>query len=45
MNNDPAARTADQSGDDELPGQPWELPDEPPSPDGTVPDGDGTHRK
>lgn len=29
--------------DDQLPGSPW-TPDEP-SPDGTTPPGDGTHRK
>ncbi|MEU4849277.1 hypothetical protein [Streptomyces gilvosporeus] len=36
--------TSGGDGDnDELPGSPW-TPDEP-SPDGTTPPGDGTHRK
>lgn len=32
-------------GDDSLPGQPWNPPEEPPSPDGGSPEGDGKHRK
>lgn len=32
-------------GGDGHPGQPWTPPEEPPSPDGTTPPGDGTHRK
>ncbi|MFH8775673.1 hypothetical protein [Streptomyces sp. NPDC017958] len=31
--------------DDDLPGQPWNPPEEPPSPDGGSPEGDGKHRK
>ena len=27
------------------PGTPWTPPEEPPSPDGSTPDGDGEHRK
>ncbi|MFE0423690.1 hypothetical protein [Streptomyces sp. NPDC058953] len=30
---------------DSLPGQPWTPPQEPPSPDGSTPEGDGKHRK
>ncbi|MFF2808025.1 hypothetical protein ACFVT2_12665 [Streptomyces sp. NPDC058000] len=37
-----ALRNGGEEGDD-LPGTPW-TPDEP-SPDGTTPPGDGTHRK
>lgn len=33
------------SGGDGHPGQPWTPPQEPPSPDGSTPDGSGTHRK
>ncbi|MFF5407668.1 hypothetical protein ACFY8K_32990 [Streptomyces misionensis] len=33
------------NGDDNLPGQPWNPPQEPPSPDGGSPEGDGKHRK
>lgn len=34
------------SGDgDKLPGQPWQPPQQPPSPDGGTPPGDGTHKK
>jgi len=38
---------ASQGGDedDDHPGQPWTPPQEPPSPDGGTPPGDGTHRK
>lgn len=32
-----------ENGGDNLPGQPWPVPD--PSPDGGSPDGDGKHRK
>jgi hypothetical protein len=32
-------------GDDNVPGQPWTPPQEPPSPDGSGPEGDGKHRK
>ncbi|MFJ4328156.1 hypothetical protein ACIP3A_34310 [Streptomyces tricolor] len=32
-------------GDDNVPGQPWTPPQEPPSPDGSSPEGDGKHRK
>ncbi|WP_461006710.1 hypothetical protein [Streptomyces capparidis] len=33
------------SGDgDEHPGQPWTPPQDPPSPDGEMPPGDGKHR-
>ncbi|MEU5160969.1 hypothetical protein AB0G74_15360 [Streptomyces sp. NPDC020875] len=32
-------------GGDNLPGQPWTPPQEPPSPDGSTPEGDGKHRK
>ncbi|MDF3290796.1 hypothetical protein [Streptomyces silvisoli] len=32
-------------GDDSTPGQPWQPPQEPPSPDGGSPEGDGKHRK
>ncbi|MGW4907364.1 hypothetical protein [Streptomyces hyaluromycini] len=31
--------------DDNTPGQPWTPPEEPPSPDGSAPQGDGKHRK
>jgi hypothetical protein len=27
------------------PGQPWQPPQDPPSPDGSSPEGDGKHRK
>jgi hypothetical protein len=30
---------------DTVPGQPWTPPQEPPSPDGGMPEGDGKHRK
>ncbi|MEV7505942.1 hypothetical protein [Streptomyces sp. NPDC093018] len=33
------------SGEDGAPGQPWNPPEEPPSPDGSSPEGDGKHRK
>ncbi len=33
------------TGDDDAPGQPWQPPQEPPSPDGSSPEGDGKHRK
>ncbi|WP_169366225.1 hypothetical protein [Wenjunlia vitaminophila] len=32
-------------GDDDHPGQPWQPPQDPPSPDGSSPEGDGKHRK
>ncbi|WP_268867556.1 hypothetical protein [Streptomyces blattellae] len=31
--------------DDNTPGQPWQPPQDPPSPDGSSPEGDGKHRK
>lgn len=31
--------------DDNAPGQPWQPPQDPPSPDGSSPEGDGKHRK
>ncbi|WP_335937062.1 hypothetical protein [Streptomyces sp. PTD5-9] len=31
--------------EDNLPGQPWQPPQDPPSPDGGSPEGDGKHRK
>ncbi|MFJ5291064.1 hypothetical protein [Streptomyces sp. NPDC088348] len=37
--------TAPGDGDDGHPGTPWTPPQEPPSPDGDTPPGDGTHRK
>ncbi|MBB1252859.1 hypothetical protein H3146_05690 [Streptomyces sp. OF3] len=35
----------DDDGDDKAPGQPWPPPQDPPSPDGSCPEGDGKHRK
>lgn len=35
----------DDNSDDLLPGQPYEPPKEPPSGDGTSPQGEGEHRK
>lgn len=35
----------DGDGGDGHPGQPWTPPQEPPSPDGDTPPGDGTHRR
>ncbi|MFI1797901.1 hypothetical protein ACH427_11155 [Streptomyces sp. NPDC020379] len=35
----------DEGDGDGHPGQPWAPPSDPPSPDGSQPDGDGTHRK
>ncbi|MEU5397920.1 hypothetical protein ABZ348_01285 [Streptomyces sp. NPDC005963] len=32
-------------GGDGHPGQPWTPPQDPPSPDGSTPDGDGKHKK
>ncbi|MFE9610159.1 hypothetical protein [Streptomyces sp. NPDC006012] len=40
----PAAQDGDV-GDDDHPGQPWQPPQDPPSPDGSSPKGDGKHRK
>ncbi len=42
------ARYGTRAGGDEgdgHPGTPWTPPQEPPSPDGDTPPGDGTHRK
>lgn len=38
---------ADGDGSDggTTPGQPWQPPQDPPSPDGSSPEGDGKHRK
>ncbi|MET7764784.1 hypothetical protein [Streptomyces sp. NPDC005336] len=36
---------ADGGDDDKAPGQPWQPPQDPPSPDGSSPEGDGKHRK
>jgi hypothetical protein len=33
------------SGEDGLPGQPWTPPQDPPSPDGGTPEGEGKHRR
>lgn len=35
----------DAPDDDNTPGQPWQPPQDPPSPDGSSPEGDGKHRK
>ncbi|MFF1959139.1 hypothetical protein ACFVWX_19380 [Streptomyces sp. NPDC058220] len=46
--NDPARSpviTAAGGEGDGHPGTPWTPPQEPPSPDGDTPPGDGTHRK
>lgn len=43
MRIDPHPRTTGGDEDD-TPGQPWEPPQEPPSPDGSGPE-DGKHRK
>ncbi|MFF5443159.1 hypothetical protein [Streptomyces achromogenes] len=37
--------TGSGDGGDTMPGQPWQPPQDPPSPDGSSPEGDGKHRK
>lgn len=39
------ARPHHADGEDTVPGEPWEPPQDPPSPDGSAPEGDGKHRK
>ncbi|MGW7270781.1 hypothetical protein ACWGH5_09700 [Streptomyces sp. NPDC054864] len=46
MTNVQIITAAGGDGDgDGHPGQPWTPPQDPPSPDGDTPPGDGTHRK
>ncbi len=40
-----APRVEQGDDGDSHPGTPWTPPEEPPSPDGSSPEGDGKHRK
>jgi hypothetical protein len=42
---DPNPHATGTGDEDKTPGTPWQPPQDPPSPDGSSPDGDGKHRK